>query len=93
MSDPDEDIQEQAFNVVRNLTESEDGIGMVFREIGIQVLGRITVGLNSGNDNVVLQVFFFFFFLFLKKNPLLNSITRQFPLSPTCQMDYLNTKI
>ena len=58
MGDPDEDVQEQAFNAVRNLTESEDGIAMVFREIGIQVLGRITSGLNSGNDNVVLQVFF-----------------------------------
>ena len=72
MSDPDEDIQEQAFNVVRNLTESEDGIGMVFREIGIQVLGRITVGLNSGNDNVVLQVFFFFFLFLISVTELYN---------------------
>jgi len=55
LGDPDEDVQEQAFNAVRNLTESEDGIAMVFREIGILVLGRITSGLNSGNDNVVLQ--------------------------------------
>ena len=34
MGNPDEDVQEQAFNVVRNLTESEDGISMVFREVG-----------------------------------------------------------
>ena len=56
LGDPDEDIQEQAFNVVRNLTESEEGIAMVFREIGIQVLGRVTAALSSKNDNVVLQV-------------------------------------
>jgi armadillo repeat-containing protein 8 len=57
LSDQDEDVQEQAFNVVRNLTESEDGIAMVFKEVGKEVLGCITVGLNSVNDNVVLQVF------------------------------------
>ena len=58
MNDPEEDVQEQAFNVVRNLTESEDGIGMVFKEVGKEVLSCITVGLGSGNDNVVLQVFY-----------------------------------
>ena len=50
---------------MRNLTESEDGIAMVFREVGIQVLGRITAGLSSGNDHVVLQVFYSFFIEFL----------------------------
>ena len=58
MSDPEEDLQEQAFNVVRNLTESEDGIAMVFKEVGKEVLSCITVGLSSANDNVVLQVFY-----------------------------------
>ena len=48
LGNPDEDIEEQAFNAVRNLTESEDGIAMVFREIGTQVLGRIAAGLSSG---------------------------------------------
>ena len=57
MGDSDGDVQEQAFNVVRNLTESEDGIAMVFKEVGKEVLGCITLGLSSGNDNVVLQVF------------------------------------
>lgn len=91
MGDPDEDIQEQAFNVVRNLTETEDGIAMVFREIGIQVLGRITVGLSSGNDNVVMQVYTFsckkVSFLFTNLYPRLP------PRSPTCQMEHTNNKI
>ena len=64
LSDPDEDVQEQAFNVVRNLTESEDGIGMVFKEVGKEVLSCVTAGLSSGNDNVVLQVFYIFFYVF-----------------------------
>ena len=68
MGDPDEDVQEQAFNVVRNLTESEDGIAMVFKEVGKEVLGCVTVGLSSVNDNVVLQVNFTFLLrFFLKK--------------------------
>ena len=48
IGDLDKDVQEQAFEVVRNLTESEDGIEMVFKEVG------------EGNDNVVLQVFLHF---------------------------------
>ena len=70
LSDPDEDVQEQAFNVVRNLTESEEGIAMVFKEVGREVLSCVTAGLSSGNDNVVLQVFyiflFYYFYLFKK---------------------------
>ena len=65
LSDPDEDVQEQAFNVVRNLTESEDGIAMVFKEVGKEVLTCVTAGLSSGNDNVVLQVFLLRFFIYL----------------------------
>ena len=64
LSDPDEDVQEQAFNVVRNLTESEDGIAMVFKEVGKEVLSCVTAGLGSGNDNVVLQVFYIYFYDF-----------------------------
>ena len=55
MGDPDEDVQ-QAFSVVRNLTESEDRIAMVFKEVGKEVLSCVTAELSSGNDNVVLQV-------------------------------------
>ena len=47
-----------SFNVVRNLTESEDGIAMVFKEVGKEVLSCVTSGLSSGNDNVVYQVFY-----------------------------------
>lgn len=65
LSDPDEDVQEQAFNVVRNLTESEDGIAMVFKEVSKEVLTCVTAGLSSGNDNVVLQVFLLRFFIYL----------------------------
>lgn len=70
MVDPDEDVQEQAFNVVRNLTESEDWIAMVFnyKEVGKDELSCVTAGLSSGNDNFVLQVFTFFLYnFFLKK--------------------------
>ena len=55
MGDPDEDVQ-QAFSVVRNLTESEDRIAMVFKEVGKEVLSCVTAELISGNDNFVLQV-------------------------------------
>ena len=65
MGDPDEDVREKAFNVVRKLTESEDGIAMVFKEVGKEVLSRVTTGLGSGNDNVVLQVFLLRFFIYL----------------------------
>ena len=99
LSDPDEDVQEQAFNVVRNLTESEEGIAMVFKEVGKEVLGCITVGLNSVNDNVVLQVFFFFeisyftFFYILLLTPYTFCAPRQLLRSPTCRMELSNNKI
>ena len=59
LGDPDEDVQEQAFNVVRNLTELEDEIATVFK-VGEEVFSCITAGLSSGNDNLVLQVIFTF---------------------------------
>ena len=43
-------------NAVQKLAESEDGIAMVFKEVGKEVLSCVTAGLSSGNDNVVLQV-------------------------------------
>ena len=43
-------------NAVQKLAESEDGIAMVFKEVGKEVLSCVTAGLSSGNDNVILQV-------------------------------------
>ncbi|TFK37457.1 armadillo-type protein [Crucibulum laeve] len=56
LSDPDIAIQEQAFNIVRNLAEDEDSIDMVFSEIGNEViLDKITMALGSKEDDVVLH--------------------------------------
>jgi hypothetical protein len=52
-------VQEQAFNVVRNLAENEDGIEMVFRELGTDVLlHHLETALKSSEEDVVLQVNF-----------------------------------
>ena len=53
--------------MVRNLTESEDGIAMVFKEVGKEVLSCVTAGLSSGNDDDVLQVFLHFLSTIFKK--------------------------
>ena len=37
---------------------------MVFKEFGIEVLSCVTAGLSSGNDNLVLQVFYIFLIRF-----------------------------
>ncbi|KAF8967241.1 armadillo-type protein [Flammula alnicola] len=58
LSDPDEEIQEQAFNLLRNLAENEEGIAMVFRELGAQVLEKIVAGLRSPCEDVLLQAAF-----------------------------------
>jgi hypothetical protein len=55
--DPDEGVQEQAFNVIRNLAENEEGIDMVFRELGAEVLMiHLEMTLQSSKEDVVLQV-------------------------------------
>ncbi len=54
LGDSEPDIQEQAFNILRNLAENEEGIAMVFREIP-QVLGRLVEGMGSSHEDVVLQ--------------------------------------
>lgn len=55
--DPDEGVQEQAFNVLRNLAENEPGIDMIFRELGAEVLlSHLTTSLGSSDEDVVLQV-------------------------------------
>jgi hypothetical protein len=90
LGDRDEDVQEQAFNVVRNLTESEDGIAMVFKEVGKEVLGCITAGLSSENDNVVLQVFYISSYDYTSFT---DTLPRQPLCSPTCRMEHSNNKI
>ena len=98
MGDPDEDVQEQAFNVVRNLTESEDGIAMVFKKVGREVLSCVMAGLSSGNDDDVLKegIFTFSFYDFLKERYLLTPYTRS-PRQPlyslACRMEYPNNEI
>ena len=59
LTDPDEAVQEQAFAILRNLSESEEGIEMVFSEVGPKVLDVIAVTLGGSAcacDDVVLQV-------------------------------------
>ncbi|KAH9484613.1 Armadillo repeat-containing protein 8 [Psilocybe cubensis] len=58
LSDADEDIQEQGFYTLRNLAENEEGIAMIFRELGPQVLEKIVAGLRSSCTDVVLQAAF-----------------------------------
>jgi hypothetical protein len=57
LTDADEKIQEQAFWIVQNLAEDEDGIDLVFRELGANaLLPSLTTGLESPHEEVVLQV-------------------------------------
>ncbi|KAK0479999.1 armadillo-type protein [Armillaria novae-zelandiae] len=54
--DPAEGIQEQAFNIVRNLAEDEDAIDMVFEGLGTHILlERLVETLESRDEDVVLQ--------------------------------------
>jgi len=56
LQDPDEAVQEQAFNVVRNIAEDEDSIDMIFEELGSEVLlSHVATSLSSSDDDVVLQ--------------------------------------
>jgi hypothetical protein len=56
-SDPDETLEEQAFNVLRNLAESEDGIDTVFYELDAEMLiTHLETALQSSEDDVVIQV-------------------------------------
>jgi hypothetical protein len=55
--DPEDGLQEQAWSVVRNLSENEAGIDMVFRELGPEaLLDQLAVALGSKDEDVVLQV-------------------------------------
>ncbi|GLB39316.1 putative ARM repeat-containing protein [Lyophyllum shimeji] len=56
MEDADTGVREQALNVVRNITENEDGIELVIDGIGGDVLlDRLASALKASNDDVVLQ--------------------------------------
>lgn len=59
LSDADEEIQEQAFNTLRNLTENEEGINLVFSSLDPPLLlSKILAGLQSRFEDVVLQACF-----------------------------------
>ncbi|KAF8901845.1 armadillo-type protein [Gymnopilus junonius] len=59
LSDPDEDIQEQAFNALRNLTENEEGINLVLSSLDPPLLlSKVLAGLQSRSEDVVLQACF-----------------------------------
>ncbi|KAK7472436.1 hypothetical protein VKT23_000551 [Stygiomarasmius scandens] len=47
LGDSDEEIVEQTLNILRNLAENEEGIGMLFKEIGADRLLSILVGFLS----------------------------------------------
>ncbi|KAJ7231254.1 armadillo-type protein [Mycena rebaudengoi] len=53
LEDKDDGVREQAFTVVRNIAENEQGIDMLFRELGAEVLLRtITAALAAPDDDV-----------------------------------------
>lgn len=50
------DVQEQTFNILRNVAESHQGIDIIFENITVEVLmGHITSALTSSSDDVMLQ--------------------------------------
>lgn len=51
------DVQEQAYNILRNVAESHEGIDIVFKNISIETLTEhITNAVTSLSDDVSLQV-------------------------------------
>lgn len=57
LNDPDDEVLEQALNIVRNIGEDESGIDIIFQELGSDLLlSRVTMALGSSDDDVVLQV-------------------------------------
>lgn len=60
MADPDHGIQEQAFNVLRNIAEDEPGIELIFRELDAEMLLQSLTACMSSPDptmeDVILQV-------------------------------------
>lgn len=59
MADEDPGIQEQAFHVLRHIADDEEGIDMIFREMGPDILLQSLSGaLESENDDLLRQVCF-----------------------------------
>lgn len=56
-NDPDPEIQEQAFTILRNLTADEAGVNMVFGAMGDEGLAScLSAGLDSAHEMVVREV-------------------------------------
>ncbi|PPQ75379.1 hypothetical protein CVT26_015511 [Gymnopilus dilepis] len=59
LSDPDDELQEQAFNTLRNIAEDEEGISLVFASLDTSLLlSKVLAGLHSRSEDVVLQACF-----------------------------------
>ena len=56
LMDPDPAIQEQAFHVARHIADGTDDVELLFHEMGSDVLGLVTMGMQSENDDVLQQV-------------------------------------
>jgi armadillo repeat-containing protein 8 len=57
LQNPNVMIQEQAWNIVCNLAENEEGVELVMQEMGADVLFHsLLAGLGSSEENVVFQV-------------------------------------
>lgn len=57
MADDDSSIQEQAFHVLRHLADGEEGIDMIFREMGPDILLQsLSIALESENEDLLRQV-------------------------------------
>lgn len=70
VSDIDPQIQEQAFCILRNLAEDEDGISLVYNSMGEDaVAGCISAGLESSSELVTREVTAFFPHFFAHISP------------------------
>ncbi|KIJ59697.1 hypothetical protein HYDPIDRAFT_162060 [Hydnomerulius pinastri MD-312] len=56
VTDPDPQIQEQAFAILRNLADEEEGINLIFACMGDEALAScISIGLDSSNEWVTCE--------------------------------------
>ena len=56
-NDPDPEIQEQAFTILRNLTADEAGVNLVFGAMGDEGLATcLSAGLDSAHEMVIREV-------------------------------------
>ena len=57
LSHENPEFQEEAFHIVRNLADNDEGIEMVFEGLGVNnLLNALAQGLGSDNDGVLRQV-------------------------------------